>query len=130
MSRGIKPEITLADAGYDSKTNLMLTALKYHITPIIALNRRNSRKETRSWEKKLPIKRNTEEWKHLYWKRGSVERVFARLKEDLNLKAVKVRGIDNVRTHVTLSLITMMSVALVAQKTNPDLATSINSFRY
>ncbi len=130
MSRGITPEITLADAGYDSKTNIILTALKYHITPIIAFNRRNSRKETRSWEEKLPIQRNTKEWKQLYNKRFSVERVFARLKEDLDLKAVKVRGIDKVTAHVAISLITMMSVALIAQKTNPELAISINSFRY
>ncbi|MCW4049136.1 MAG: transposase [Candidatus Bathyarchaeota archaeon] len=130
MRRGIVPEISLADAGYDTKTNIILSYLKYNIIPIIAYNKRNSRKTTRSWEKKLPIKRNTKEWKHLYRKRGSVERIFARLKEDLDLKAVKVRGIDKVTAHVAISLITMISVALIAQKTNPDLATSINSFRY
>ncbi|MHA1971537.1 MAG: transposase [Candidatus Hodarchaeales archaeon] len=130
MERGIKPEIILADAGYDTKTNSVLSNLKYGITPIIALNRRNNRTGTRTWEKKLPVKRNSDEWKQLYWKRGSVERVFSRLKEDLDLKAVKVRGIDKVTAHVAISLITMISVALTAQQTNPELATSIASFRY
>jgi len=46
-----------------------------------------------------------------------VERVISRLKEELNLRSVKVRGINNVKVHIMLSLITMLIVALVAFKT-------------
>jgi len=36
----------------------------------------------------------------------------SRLKEELALKAVRVRGIDNVKVHVALSLIAMLIMAL------------------
>lgn len=60
-----------------------------------------------------------------------MERVISRLKEELNLKAVKVRGIDNVKVHLTLSLIAMLIVALAAFNIeNEHLSKSVNSFRF
>jgi len=101
---GIQPKIVLADAGYDSKKNYLLT-LKYRATPIIAINKRKmKRKKTRDFERNLPIKRNSELWKSLYRKRSSAERVISRLKEELALRDVKVRGLNNVRIHVAFSL--------------------------
>lgn len=132
IERGIKPEIIIADAGYDSKKNYYL-ALAEDIIPIIALNPRNMRnkEDKRDFEKALPIQRDSKFWKQLYKKRGSVERVISRLKEELNLKAVRVRGIDNIEVHVTLSLIAMLTVALVAFKTeNGHLSKSVNSYRF
>jgi hypothetical protein len=128
---GIQPKIVLADAGYDSKKNYFLT-LKYGATPIIAINKRKmKRKKMRDFERNLPIKRNSELWKSLYKKRSSAERVISRLKEELALKDVKVRGLNNVRIHVAFSLIAMLTVALVAFKTgNGNRATSVNSFRF
>jgi hypothetical protein len=67
----------------------------------------------------------------LYRKRSSAERVISRLKEELALKDLKVRGLNNVRIHVAFSLIAMLTVALVALKTgNGNKATSVNSFRF
>ena len=60
-----------------------------------------------------------------------MERVISRLKEELNLRSVKVRGINNVKVHIMLSLITMLIVALVAFKTeNGNLSKSVNYFRF
>lgn len=128
---GVQPRIILADAGYDSKENYRLT-LKYHATPIIAINKRNlKKKNTRDFERDLPIQRNSELWRSLYKKRSSAERVISRLKEELALKDVKVRGLGDMRIHVTFSLIAMLTVALVALKTgNGNRASSINSFRF
>lgn len=127
----IKPEIVIMDAGYDSKKNYYLT-LAEDIIPIIALNPRNMKnKEIRDFEKVLSIQRDSKFWRQLYKKRGSVERVISRLKEELALKQVKVRGIDNVKVHVALSLIAMLTVALAAFKTeNGHLSKSVNSFRF
>lgn len=128
--QGVQPRITLADAGYDSKENYHLT-LKYGATPIIAINKRNLKKNTRDFERDLPIQRNSELWKSLYRKRSSAERVISRLKEELALKDVKVRGLDNIRIHVAFSLIAMLTVALAAFETgNGSKATSVNSFRF
>ncbi|MBX5321828.1 MAG: transposase [Candidatus Bathyarchaeia archaeon] len=128
---GIKFEYVIADAGYDTKDNYYLISHIYHAVPIIAMNRRNLKKSTREFESYLPIKRDTDLWKSLYQKRGAVERVFSRLKEELALKMVKVRGINNMKTHVATSLITMICVALVAIKSgNINLSKSVNSFKY
>ena len=131
IKRGIRPKVIVADAGYDTKENYFL-ALQYNAIPIIAFNRRKMKKEAiRDFEKDLPIPRNTELWKVLYAKRGAVERINSRLKEELCLKAVKVRTLEKVRTHVALSLIAMLCIALVALKTgNGDLLASVNSFRF
>jgi len=81
--------------------NYLLT-LKYGVTPIIAINKRKMKRS-----------------------------VISRLKEELALRDVKVRGLSNVRIHVTFSLTAMLTVALVAFKTgNGHKATSVNSFRF
>ncbi len=131
LSKGMKPEIVIMDAGYDSKKNYLIT-LADDIIPIIALNPRNIKyKEKRDFEEILPIQRDSKFWSQLYKKRGSVERVISRLKEELNLKAVRVRGIDNVKVHLALSLVAMLTVALAAFKTeNGQLSKSVNSFRF
>lgn len=100
LHEGLRPRIVLADAGYDSKENYNL-AIKYGAIPIIALNKRNlKKKDTRDFERDLPVQRNSELWKNLYKKRSSAERVNSRLKEELALKDLKVRGLDSVRVHV------------------------------
>lgn len=131
MNRGIKPKMIIADAGYDTKENYHL-ALKNDLIPVIAFNRRNlKKKETRDFEAEFPIQRNTEQWKSIYKKRGTVERIISRLKEELNLKAIKVRGLDKVKVHVAISLISMLVVAIVAYKSgNGHLSTSVNSFKF
>lgn len=127
----IKFEYVIADAGYDAKDNYYLISRLYHAVPIIAMNKRNLKKSKREFENYLPIKRDTDLWKSFYQKRGSVERVFSRLKEELAIKMVKVRKIDNVKVHVATSLITMLCVASVAIKSgNVNLSKSVNSFKF
>lgn len=131
MERGIKPKIVLADKGYDGKMNYSFT-FDHGAIPIIAMNPRNLKKsKKRDFEADFPIQRNSDEWKKLYRKRGAVERVNSRLKEELDLKSLKVRGLDNVKVHAAISLITMLVVALVALKSgNGDLSASVNSFKF
>jgi len=131
IERGIRPKVIIADAGYDTKENYYL-ALKNGAIPIIAFNRRNLKKKTtRDFETELPIQRNTGQWKSLYKKRSAIERIISRLKEELDLKAIKVRGLDRVKVHVAISLISMLVVAMVAHKSgNGHLSTSINSFKF
>jgi transposase len=131
IKRGIKPKVVIMDAGYDTKENYDL-ALKNDVVPIIAFNRRNLKKKTtRDFEAGFPIQRNTEQWRSLYSKRSAVERINSRLKEELDLKTLKVRGLDKVKVHAAISLIVMLVVALVAHKSgNGHLSTSVNSFRF
>lgn len=131
MKWGVKPKIIIADKGYDSKSNYSFTR-EHEVVPIIAMNPRNLKEEKeRDFEADLPIKRNSDGWKELYKKRGAVERINSRLKEELCLKAVKVRTLDRVRVHVSFSLIAMLAVAQVAIKSgNGNLSASVNSFRF
>lgn len=131
MKRGIKLNIVLADKGYDAKSNYSFT-LEHGAIPIIAMNPRNLKEEKeRNFEVDFPIRRNSGEWKELYKKRGAVERINSRLKEELDLKTLKVRRLDRVRIHVACSLITMLAVGLVALKSgNGHLSASVNSFRF
>lgn len=131
-NEGMCFEYVVADAGYDTKDNYYFISRIFHAIPIVAMNRRNlKKKDTRDFEAYLPIKRGTELWKSIYQKRGAVERVFSRLKEELALKFVKVRGIENVRFHVALSLIAMLCIALAAHQTgNETLSKCISSFKF
>jgi len=129
--RGIRFRYVVADAGYDAKDNYYVISHMYRAVPIIAMNKRNLKKGTRDFESYLPIRRNTDVWMSLYQKRGSVERVFSRLKEELALKIVRVRKLESLKIHVATSLITMLGVALVAIKSgNIDLSKSINSCKF
>jgi len=103
---GFKPKYVLADAGYDSmKKRRIITS--YGAVDVIAPNPRR--------EGKMQFTPSNE-WSIIYRKRGDVERVFSRLKEELCLKMVKVREQWRVVVHVVISLITMLSIALVATK--------------
>jgi len=95
------------------------------------MNRRRAKKKERDFEKNLPIKRDSKIWKDLYKERSSVERIFSRLQNETDMEEVTVRGLENVKIHVTLSMIAMLVVALVALMTgNEDRSRRIKSFRY
>jgi IS5 family transposase len=69
--------------------------------------------------------RGTSNWKLLYNKRTGVERCFGRLKEYLGLETgLNVRGIQKVKTHIYLSVITMIAsvVAVNKVKASADMA--------
>jgi hypothetical protein len=55
--------------------------------------------------------RETERWKAAYRKRGSVEREFGRLKNEWGLKPLRVRGIERVRLHANLTILTKLACA-------------------
>lgn len=58
------------------------------------------------------VPRGSHEWNLLYALRGSVERVFGRLKGFRALNRVTLRGLDKVELHCLLSVIVMQAMAL------------------
>jgi len=131
VSHGNKPQVLTADAGHDSKLNIF-RCIKYGIKPVIALNPRRSRKKQgRAADSLLPIKRGSTEWNEYYSMRSAIERVFARLKEELGLKDLKLRTIPRVSVHFTVCLITMLMIALASFSIGrPELYLSLEPWRY
>ncbi len=118
---GFKPRFLVADAGYDSMENRRLLA-SHGIVAVIA---RNPRRHSEPFQPPSP------EWQAIYRQRVAAERVNSRLKEELGLKLIKVRGQWRVEVHVALALITMLAVALTAALNGKrELATSLSSFRF
>jgi len=65
----------------------------------------------------------------LFRKRWSIERLFGRAKEWLMLDGLRVRGLTQVSIHVSLSLISMLAVALSAVRLgSPGLVRCIKGF--
>ena len=64
------------------------------------------------------VARGSREWSMLYTLRGSVERVFGRLKGFRALNYVTLRGMDKVELHCLLSVIVMQAMALGKAKAN------------
>ncbi|HEV7481505.1 MAG TPA: transposase [Solirubrobacterales bacterium] len=56
--------------------------------------------------------RESKRWKALYRGRGAVEREFGRLKNEWGLKPLRVRGLDRVRLHAALTILTKLACAL------------------
>ena len=65
----------------------------------------------------------------LFRKRWSIERLFGRAKEWLLLDGLRVRGLAQVGIHISLSLISMLAVALSAvRSSSPGLVWYIKGF--
>jgi len=58
------------------------------------------------------IPRESKRWKAAYRKRAAVEREFGRLKTEWGLGPLRVRGIERVRLHADLTILTKLSCAL------------------
>lgn len=58
------------------------------------------------------IPRSTKRWKAAYRKRAAVEREFGRFKNQWGLKPLRVRGLDRVRLHADLTILTKLACAL------------------
>ncbi len=56
--------------------------------------------------------RESKRWKDAYRKRGAVEREFGRLKHQWGLKPLRVRGLERVRLHADLTILTKLACAL------------------
>jgi IS5 family transposase len=122
--------VAIADAGYDSKRNVLFT-LKHKAAPIINLNPRRGGRKRRRADYLLPISRDSPEWEKYYSMRTSAERVFSRLKVELGLQHLKLRRLERVKVHFLLCLITMLLMALAAITTGHDeLLRSIEPWRY
>jgi hypothetical protein len=58
------------------------------------------------------IPRESKRWKAGYRKRAAVEREFGRLKHEWGLKPLRVRGLERVRLHADLTVMTKLACAL------------------
>lgn len=58
------------------------------------------------------VPRESKRWKGLYRKRASVEREFGRLKHEWGLAPLRVRGLERVRMHADLAILTKLACAL------------------
>jgi hypothetical protein len=66
------------------------------------------------------VPRETKRWKGLYRGRSAVEREFGRLKNEWGLKPLRVRGLDRVRLHADLTILTKLACTLSrARATSP-----------
>lgn len=75
------------------------------------------------------IVRGTERLVNLFKKRMSIERLFSRAKEWLMLGSLRVRGMEQVTIHVSLSLTAMLAVAVTAiQEKKPRLIRRIKHY--
>ncbi|MGV1047545.1 MAG: transposase [Solirubrobacterales bacterium] len=68
------------------------------------------------------IPRETERWKRLYCGRAAVEREFGRLKNEWGLKPLRVRGLERVRLHADLTVLTHLACALQRVRGHPRAA--------
>jgi IS5 family transposase len=59
------------------------------------------------------IPRSTDRWKKLYRSRTAIEREFGRLKHEWAMLPLRVRGMEKVKLHVDLTILTKLSCALV-----------------
>lgn len=59
------------------------------------------------------IPRETKRWKKLYRRRAAVEREFGRLKNERGLLPLRVRGLERVRLHADLTILTRLACTLL-----------------
>jgi hypothetical protein len=65
------------------------------------------------------VPRETKRWKGLYRKRASVEREFGRLKHEWGLRPLRVRGLERVRLHTDLTVLTKLACTLARARAGP-----------
>jgi len=75
----------------------------------------NMREDPRRY---VPVPRETKKWERLYKLRTGVERVNSRLKENLILDELRVRGKKKVKTRVGLNLLVMLAIAVAMAERN------------
>ncbi len=83
------------------------------LLPMFADSALNEPEPAPYYERYSPFSYGSREWKLLYNKRVSVERVFSRLKTYRKLDAVRTRRLPKVWLHVALSLLSMAVMAMV-----------------
>ena len=102
--KNFHPRYVLADAAYSSEHIRHTIKKWYKAEPIIDPNP--------SHKKAVELTERTPEWKAIYNRRGSIERLFGRLKTHRKLDTVRVRGKFKVETHAKLAVIVCQAHAL------------------
>jgi hypothetical protein len=124
---GVSFRTVLADAQYSS-VNVRDAAEWLGAEPIIPV-RRDSRVEAVLRMGRDFVARGAKRVLGLFRKRWSIERLFGRAKEWLMLDSLRVRGLAQASIHVSLSLISMLAVALSAVTSGrPGLVRCIKGF--
>jgi len=124
---GIRFKAVLADAQYNSM-NVRNAAEWLGAEPIIPVRRTSIVKEALRVGRDF-VTRGAKRVVELFRRRWSIERLFGRAKEWLLLDGLRVRGLTQVAIHVSLSLISMLAVALSAVRLGcPGLVRCIKGF--
>ena len=106
------PEYVICDAGYSSSALRHAIRQQYHSTPVIDPNPTHKKSVM-----KFPNPKKDPEYKLIYNRRTSVERINGRLKGFYKLNDVRVRGLMKVTLHALLSA----TVLLAAAVANPSM---------
>ncbi len=124
---GVGFKVVVADAQYSS-VNVRDAAEWLGAEPVIPV-RRDSRVKAVLRVGRDFVARGANRILELFRKRWSIERLFGRAKEWLMLDGLRVRGLAQVSIHVSLSLISMLAVALSAMRLgSPGLIRCIKCF--
>ena len=124
---GVRFKEVLADAQYSS-VNVREVAEWFDAEPVIPV-RRDSRVEAVLRVGRDFVARGAKRILGLFRKWWSIERLFGRAKEWLLLDGLRVRGLAQVSIHVSLSLISMLAVAVSAVRLGaPGLVRCIKGF--
>jgi hypothetical protein len=126
-SLGVRFKSVLADSQYNSE-NVRNAAEWLGAEPVIPV-RRDSRVLDALRVGRDFVAKGAKRIVRLFRKRWSIERLFGRAKEWLLLDGLRVRGLAQVSIHVSLSLISMLAVAVSAVRLgSPGLVRCIKRF--
>jgi transposase len=124
---GVDPKVVVADSQYNSE-NVRNAAEWLGAEPIIPV-RRDSRVRRALKVGRNFVAKGSNRVVKLFRKRWSIERLFGRAKNWLMLDGLRVRGLEEVVIHVSLSLISMLAVAVTAVRLGaPRLVRCIKRF--
>jgi transposase len=126
-SLGVGPKVVVADSQYNS-VNVREAAEWLGAEPIIPV-RRDSRVRRALRVGRDFVAKGSKRVVKLFRKRWGIERMFGRAKNWLMLDGLRVRGLAEVVIHVSLSLISMLAVAVTAVRLGtPRLVRCIKRF--
>ena len=97
------PQAAIMDKGYDYMA--VYEACEQRGVLVVVSARRNA------GTGEGPLPRGSERLKRLYRARSAVEREFGRLKHELSLAPLRVRGLERVQLHADLCCLTRLAAA-------------------